>query len=86
MIANATADYESEPEQIKTNIINQITSPGLWWDTINRFIGDGYTNYIETGPNKVLKGTLKEISRELNVLNVGNMKTLENILTSINSE
>ncbi len=80
VIANATADYGSEPDHIKTNLIYQIISPVLWWRSMERLIQDGYTIFAEVGPGRVLKGLLKEINRDVTVFNVENMRTLERFL------
>lgn len=85
VIANATADYGTDPGQIKTNLINQIISPVLWWYSMEKFIRDGYTLFVEVGPGRVLRGLLREINREVTVFNVENMKTLEKFLKSMNS-
>ena len=83
VIANVTADYESDPEQIKTNLVAQMTHPVKWARSMERFIQDGYTLFVEVGPNKVLKGLLRDINKEVSVFNVENVKTLEAFLASI---
>jgi [acyl-carrier-protein] S-malonyltransferase len=81
IISNVTANYESEPDNIKTNLINQVTSPVLWLDSIEKFIRDGYTTFVEVGPGRVLRGLIKDINREVNVFNVENMKALQKFLS-----
>ncbi len=83
VISNVTADYESDTDQIKTNLISQMTHPVRWWQSMERFIHDGYTLFVEVGPNKVLKGLLRDINKEVTVYNVENVKTLEAFLTAI---
>ena len=85
VIANVTGDYESEPNRIKTNLISQITQPVRWLQSIERFIKDGYNIFVEVGPNKVLKGLLRDINKEVTVFNVDNVKTFEVFLSSINA-
>ena len=80
VVANVSADYEHGADQIKENLVRQITSPVLWVDTIQRLMTDGYTSYIEVGPGRVLRGLVKDISRQANVGNVENVKTLEKFL------
>jgi len=80
VVANVSADYEHGADQIKENLVRQITSPVLWVDTIQRLMRDGYTSYIEVGPGRVLRGLVKDISRQANVGNVENVKTLEKFL------
>lgn len=80
VVANVTADYEHGADQIKENLVRQITSPVLWVDTIQRLMRDGYTSYVEVGPGRVLRGLVKDISRQATVSNVENLKTLEKFL------
>jgi [acyl-carrier-protein] S-malonyltransferase len=80
VVANVSADYEHGADQIKENLVRQITSPVMWVDTIQRLMRDGYTSYIEVGPGRVLRGLVKDISRQANIGNVENVKTLEKFL------
>ncbi|GMT41667.1 MAG: malonyl CoA-acyl carrier protein transacylase [bacterium] len=79
VMANVTAEYESSPGQIKTNLISQITSPVLWSDSITKLINDGYTKFVETGPKKVLRGIMKGISKKVEILNVEDADSLRNM-------
>lgn len=83
VVANATAGYESEPVEIKANLVKQITSPVLWAASMERLIADGHTLFVEAGPKKVLKGLMRDISREVQVLNVDSTDTLKNLLSSM---
>lgn len=77
VVANVTADYAFETVQIKENLVRQVTSPVLWVDTINRLLRDGFMSFVEVGPGRVLRGLVKDISRQSNVGNVENVKTLD---------
>jgi len=52
--------------KIKNNLINQLTSPVLWLDTINNIAKDNSIDFIEAGPGNVLKNLNKNINRDLN--------------------
>ena len=52
--------------KIKNNLINQLTSPVLWLDTINNITKDNSIDFIEAGPGDVLKKLNKNINRDLN--------------------
>lgn len=52
--------------KIKNNLINQLTSPVLWLDTINNIAKDNSIDFIEAGPGDVLKKLNKNINRNLN--------------------
>lgn len=50
--------------EIKNNLINQLTNPVLWTQTINNMINDGINDFIEVGPGKVLQGLIRKINRD----------------------
>jgi len=62
---NVTATGVTEPEVIKQNLINQLTSPVRWTQTMQKMIADGVTEVVEVGPGKVLQGLFKKIDRKL---------------------
>ena len=58
---NVNATPAVDPEVIQDNLIQQLTSPVQWTQTIQRMIQDGATHFIECGPGKVLQGLVKKI-------------------------
>ena len=62
---NVTASAVSDPSEIKRNLIDQLTSPVKWTQTMQQMIADGMTEYIEVGPGRVLQGLLKKIDRAI---------------------
>jgi [acyl-carrier-protein] S-malonyltransferase len=64
---NVDARPYTDPEQIKENLIRQLTSPVRWTQTIQQMIQDGATQFIECGPGKVLQGLVKKINKEAEV-------------------
>ena len=62
---NVDARPYTDPEQIKENLIRQLTSPVRWTQTIQHMIQDGATHFIECGPGKVLQGLVKKINKEV---------------------
>lgn len=63
---NVSALPSTEPMQIKLNLINQLTSPVRWTQTIKNMINDGAKEFIEVGPGNVLQGLIKKISPDNN--------------------
>jgi [acyl-carrier-protein] S-malonyltransferase len=59
---NVTANAVSNPDEIKKNLIAQLTAPVKWTQTVNQMVTDGATNFYEVGPGKVLQGLVKKIS------------------------
>ncbi len=60
---NVTASAVTDPSQIKSNLIAQLTAPVKWTQTMNQMIADGATEVIEVGPGKVLQGLFKKVDR-----------------------
>jgi len=64
---NVNAYPQTEPEQIKQNLIAQLTAPVRWTQTVKNMVTDGAVEFIELGPGDVLKGLVKKISPEVSV-------------------
>ena len=64
---NFTAKKTTNIEIIKENLINQLTAPVLWTQTINNMVNDGYLDYMEVGPGRVLQGLIRKVNREVSV-------------------
>ncbi|WP_016990814.1 ACP S-malonyltransferase [Flavobacterium sp. ACAM 123] len=61
---NVTATAVSSPEEIKKNLITQLTAPVKWTQSVQQMIADGATLFTEVGPGKVLAGLIGKIDRE----------------------
>jgi len=60
---NVNASGTSDPEEIKTNLISQLTSPVKWAQTLRNMIDEGATSFTEVGPGNVLRGLVKKVDR-----------------------
>ena len=56
---NVTASPETDPGNIKGNLLAQLTSPVLWTQTVRRMLADGAGEFTEVGPGTVLQGLVK---------------------------
>lgn len=61
---NVTARPSTDPEEIKANLLAQLTSPVRWTQSVKNMIGDGADHFTELGPGKVLQGLIAKISTE----------------------
>jgi [acyl-carrier-protein] S-malonyltransferase len=59
---NVNAKAVNNPDEIRQNLISQLTAPVRWTQTVQNMVADGATNFIEVGPGKVLQGLVKKIS------------------------
>ena len=60
---NVKAASVSDPAEIKQNLIEQLTAPVRWTQTMQQMIADGATSVTEVGPGKVLQGLFKKVDR-----------------------
>lgn len=65
---NVTASAVSEPDQIKKNLIAQLTAPVRWTQTVKQMIADGATSFVEVGPGKVLQGLVKKVNKDMEAI------------------
>ena len=64
---NVNAAPSQDPDVIKKNLVDQLTAPVRWTQSVQRMAADGALCFIEVGPGNVLQGLVKKINRELEV-------------------
>ena len=64
---NIDALPHTTPEEIKANLIAQLTSPVRWTATIENMMDNGATEFTECGPGNVLQGLIKKIQSNRNI-------------------
>jgi [acyl-carrier-protein] S-malonyltransferase len=62
---NVTASAVTDENEIKANLISQLTAPVRWTQSVKQMIADGATHFTEVGPGKVLQGLVKKINSEV---------------------
>jgi [acyl-carrier-protein] S-malonyltransferase len=62
---NVSALPVATPDDIKKNLVIQLTAPVKWTQIMQNMLADGVTEVVEVGPGKVLQGLFKKIDREL---------------------
>ena len=60
---NYDAKAHEGPEEIKQNLIAQLTSPVRWTEEVNNMVADGATEFVECGPGKALQGMIGRICK-----------------------
>lgn len=61
---NVDAKPYADPEQIKANLIAQLTAPVRWTYIVQNMLADGADSFVELGPGAVLQGLIKKVNRE----------------------
>ena len=64
---NVDAEPHTDPEEIKQNLIAQLTAPVRWTQIVRRMVEDGVDQITELGPGTVLQGLVKKIAPEIPV-------------------
>ncbi|RLD74923.1 MAG: [acyl-carrier-protein] S-malonyltransferase [Bacteroidetes bacterium] len=62
---NVNAQAVSNPEEIKKNLIAQLTAPVRWTEIVKSMLNDGAESFTEVGPGKVLQGLIKKVDRKI---------------------
>ncbi len=84
LYANKTAKpYSGDMAEL---IAGQVKSSVKWQNTVQNMISDGFDTFIEVGAGKTLSGLVKKISKNVRVLNVENMESLNAVLNEIKGE
>lgn len=60
---NVTANAVINPNEIKNNLVAQLTAPVRWTQTMHQMIANGASEVVEVGPGKVLQGLFKKVDR-----------------------
>ncbi|WNS77133.1 ACP S-malonyltransferase [Bacillus sp. DTU_2020_1000418_1_SI_GHA_SEK_038] len=86
VIANVTADEIISAEEIKEKLIEQLYSPVLWEDSVQKMISLGVDTFIEIGPGKVLSGLVKKIDKSVRIFAVSDQETCTAVIDSLKEE
>ncbi|HOY08741.1 MAG TPA: ACP S-malonyltransferase [Candidatus Omnitrophota bacterium] len=77
LVSNVNAKPATQAEVVRGNLSRQITSSVQWVDSINFMEREGVINFVEIGPGKVLKGLLRKINAQFQVINVDKFEDIE---------
>jgi len=83
VIANVTAQPHGAPSDIHRRLVEQVTSPVRWEDSIRHLLSEGFTRFIELGPGTALSGFLRRIDRSATALNVADTASLEKTVRAL---
>lgn len=67
---NVVASAVTNPDEIKKNLIIQLTGAVRWTQTVQSMIADGAGHFTEVGPGKVLQGLVQKVNKEMQVSGV----------------
>jgi len=77
VISNVTAAAHGAPAEIRSILVEQVTSSVRWEASMRRLLADGFTRFIELGPGTALTGFMKRIDPAVTRLNVADAASLD---------
>ncbi|MBK1811878.1 ACP S-malonyltransferase [Clostridium sp. YIM B02505] len=83
LVSNVTAEYVKSTDDVKPLLVKQVMSSVKWEDSIKLMINDGVDTFIEVGPGRALSGFVRKISRNVNIFNVEDVKSLDKTINGL---
>jgi [acyl-carrier-protein] S-malonyltransferase len=83
VVTNVTGEIIEDKEKIKPYLKRQVMSSVLFEKSVRTMLDMGVDTFIEIGPGKVLSGFLKKISKNILILNVQDLKSLESTIEKL---
>jgi [acyl-carrier-protein] S-malonyltransferase len=76
VITNVEATPNQDPSRVRQLLVDQVSAPVRWDETLACMVQLGVERYIEIGPGKVLAGLVKRVARESTIQNVQNVQDI----------
>lgn len=83
VVANVTARPHGTVDEIRARLVDQVTCPVRWEESIRGLLGQGFTRFIELGPGTALTGFMKRIDKTAQALNVADVASLETTVKAL---
>jgi len=80
VISNVTARPHETLESIRALLVDQVTAPVRWEESMRYLLAQGFTRFIEWGPGTALSGFMKRIDKVAQVANVSDAASLANTI------
>lgn len=75
-VANVTAAYVTEKEEVKPLLAKQVSSSVKWEQSVRAMLEDGVDTFVEIGPGKTLAGFIKKITKDVKVVNIDSLEAV----------
>jgi len=83
VVSNVTAHFHGAPDEISARLVEQVTSSVLWEKSMHELLAQGFTRIIELGPGTALSGFMKRIDKNVQMLNIADVTSLEATLKTL---
>ena len=77
VVCNYGGSVVADPAEIRSMLEKQVTGSVRWVESIQLLVEQGHTTFIELGPGKVLAGLVAKIAKEVTVISVEDLPSLE---------
>jgi [acyl-carrier-protein] S-malonyltransferase len=77
VVTNVDARATTAPAELRDALVRQVSAPVRWVESMQLLMEQGVGTFIEAGPGKVLTGLMRQISRDVKMLNVEDAASLE---------
>jgi [acyl-carrier-protein] S-malonyltransferase len=79
IVVNSTAKPVATAEEIKQELLDQISNCVQWQKSVEFMVGAGVSTFVEVGPGQVLSGLIKRISKDARTVNVGDVSSVKDM-------
>lgn len=86
VVTNVDARSTTAPDELRDALVRQVSAPVRWVESMQLLIEQGVDTFVEAGPGKVLSGLMRQISRDVKMLNVEDAASLEKTKAALAAE
>lgn len=83
VISNVDAQPHTTPDDIRAQLVEQVTSSVRWEESMRYLLAQGFTRFIELGPGTALSGFMRRIDKDAQMLNVADLASLEETVKAL---
>ena len=81
LIENVSAQANTKGERVRIALTEQVSSPVYWAQSVETLLVEGVETFVEVGAGKILSGLVKQINRDVRILNFENKESLQSLLS-----
>ena len=86
VVTNVDARATTAPDELRDALVRQVSAPVRWVESMQLLMSHGAGTFVEAGPGKVLSGLMRQISRDVKMLNVEDAASLETVKAALAAE
>ncbi|MGL4488265.1 MAG: ACP S-malonyltransferase [Rhizobiaceae bacterium] len=83
VLSNVTVTPTSDPDEIATRLVSQVTGQVRWRETVEWFASNNVTNLVEIGTGKVLTGLARRISKDVSGTSINSVEDIDTFLGTL---